>query len=102
MDSQRSWEAERDGVPVAPPPVMHESVPGYRAGHAWIPGYWDWRNDRHVWIGGRWMPARHGCHWRRHRWIQRGDRWYLEAGGWVLDERGAAEKRPQPQPVTLG
>lgn len=102
MDSQRSLEAERDGVPIAPPPVMHEAATGYRAAHMWIPGYWDWRNGRHVWIGGHWMQARHGCHWRRHRWIRRDGRWYLEAGGWVLDELATAEKRPRLEHEPLG
>lgn len=81
------------GVLVPPPPAPHESVPAPRQGYAWIPGYWDWVNDRHVWAAGHWIPARHGCHWRRHRWILRGERWHLEAGGWVLDEHGTASAR---------
>ncbi|HSN19523.1 MAG TPA: YXWGXW repeat-containing protein [Usitatibacter sp.] len=93
MDPQRSFDPPRAGLPVAPPPGVHEPVPGHRPGHAWIPGYWDWRNDRHVWIGGHWVPLRHGCHWRRHRWIPREGRWYLEPGGWVLDEYAAPERR---------
>jgi hypothetical protein len=101
MDWPCSHEAERDGVPVAPPPVVHEPVPGYRAAHVWIPGYWGWADNRHVWIAGRWMPARHGCHWRRHRWIRREDRWYLEPGGWIVDESATAEKRPRVERETL-
>ncbi len=79
-----------DGVTVAPPPLVHESVPAPRAGHAWISGYWDWKNEHYVWVPGHWVLARHGCHWRRHRWILREGRWHLEAGGWVLAQRAEA------------
>lgn len=97
MEDQGSPGEAHGGVAVAPPPVVHEPVPGYRAAHVWIPGYWDWRNGRHVWAAGYWTHARHGCHWRRDRWIQREGRWFLEPGGWVLDD-AAAEKRPRLEP----
>jgi hypothetical protein len=100
MDAQRSLEAPRDGVPVAPPPVLHEAVPGHRPGHAWVPGYWDWKNGHHVWIAGHWEAARYGCHWRRHRWLRREGRWYLEPGGWVVDDLDSSGKRERlPQEV---
>lgn len=86
MDPQHPVEIA-DGVAVAPPPLVHESVPPARPGHAWISGYWDWRNGRHLWVPGHWAPARQGCHWRRHCWILREGRWHLEAGGWVVDQR---------------
>ena len=86
MDVQRPGEPAAGGVPIAPPPMLHEWVQGARAGHAWICGYWDWKNGRHVWVSGYWARARNGCHWRRHRWILRERRWHLEAGRWALDE----------------
>lgn len=80
------------GVGVPPPSMLDEAVPAPRAGFVWIPGYWGWNNERHVWHPGHWVPARQGCHWRRHRWVLRGGSWYLEAGAWVSDEtRGAHE-----------
>ena len=95
MGSHLSSDQPSGGVPVAPPPVVHESVPPPRAGHSWMPGYWDWTNGRHVWVAGHWVPMRQGCHWRRHRWILRGGRWYLEPGRWILDERvPSAPERP--------
>jgi hypothetical protein len=86
MELQRPEEARvAGGVPVAPPPIVHEAVPEAPPGHAWISGYWDWRMGRHVWVPGHWARIRNGCHWRRHRWILREGRWYLERGGWVVD-----------------
>ena len=95
MHLHLSTEHPPGGVAFAPPPVAHESVPAPRVGHAWVPGYWDWKNGRHLWVSGRWVPARQGCHWRRHRWILRDTRWFLEPGDWVLDERiPLAERTP--------
>ena len=93
MVSQPSSEVPQGGVPVAPPPILHEDVPSPRAGHVWIPGCWDWSNGHHVWITGHWMAARHGCHWCRHRWIVRDGRWHLEPGAWVVDDHADAVER---------
>jgi hypothetical protein len=90
MNPQPSSGRPQGGVLVPPPAVLHESVPAPRPGYAWLPGYWDWKNDHHVWIAGQWVPARLGCHWRRHRWILRAGHWFLERGAWVLDEREGA------------
>lgn len=69
---------------VAPPPPRFEPMPETRAGFAWIPGYWNHVDGRgFVWVVGRWIPERRGCHWRRHRWVLRGDAWHLEPGRWM-------------------
>lgn len=70
---------------VAPPPSRDEPVPEPRAGYVWVPGYWDWVNERYFWVAGRWFPERRGYHWLRHRWIFREGRWYLATGGWMAD-----------------
>ena len=49
---------------VAPPEPRHEVVPQPRRGYIWSGGYWNARNNRHVWQPG---------HWERGRW-NRGDR----------------------------
>lgn len=90
MYPQRPAENAADGVRVAPPPLVHESVPEPRPGHAWVSGYWDWKNGHYLWVPGHWVAARHGCHWRRHCWVLRDGRWHLEAGGWVVDGPRAA------------
>ena len=75
------------GVAVAPPPPRAESVPAPRPGYTWVPGYWDWNNNRHVWVVGHWIPERRGYHWLRHRWVLRDGRWHLQQGGWTADAR---------------
>lgn len=47
-------------IVIAPPASMHEVVPMMQPGYVWAPGYWAWRNDRHVWVRGRAMLQRPG------------------------------------------
>ncbi len=75
-------------IRVAPPPARHEVVPAARRGHAWVPGYWDWRGRRHVWVAGHWERARRGYVYREPRWEQDGDRWRLRRGMWDRDRDG--------------
>ena len=54
----------------APPPAYYERVPAVRVGYTWVPGYWEWRGHRHVWVAGRYVRTRPGHvhyapHWRR-------------------------------------
>ncbi|WP_432377347.1 YXWGXW repeat-containing protein [Duganella sp. P38] len=44
-----------DYITVAPPPPRYERIPAPRAGYIWAPGYWDWRGNRHEWVGGSWI-----------------------------------------------
>jgi len=74
------------GVAIRPPPLPHEDPASHRSGHVWIPGFWDWNGDHYSWVAGRWALGRTGCHWRRHQWVARDDRWYLQMGVWVRDE----------------
>jgi hypothetical protein len=69
----------------APPPPRFESVPPPRRGYVWAPGYWDWRDHRHVWIGGTWVVERPGYVYTEPRWVQREGRWWHEEARW---ERG--------------
>lgn len=80
-------------VDVAPPPPRHEVVPAPRRGYAWQPGYWHWRNGRHVWVEGHWVRARPGYYWHPSRWEQRNGRWAFNPGGWHRDRY--VEYRPR-------
>lgn len=66
----------------APPASRYEVVPAPRAGYVWQPGYYDWRNGRHVWLRGHWVRERRGYYWHPNRWEQRDGRWSLERGRW--------------------
>ena len=79
-------------VDVAPPALRHEVVPAPRAGYVWVPGYWDWRGHRHVWIRGHFERERHGYYWHPNRWVEREGRWSLERGRW--DRERFVENRP--------
>ena len=70
-----------------PPPVRYEVVPAPRAGHVWVPGFWEWRGHRHVWVTGRWMRERPGYHYAPARWEEVNGRWVLRRGVWNRHDR---------------
>jgi len=67
---------------IAPPPPRHESIPRPRAGYVWAPGYWDWRGNRHQWVGGSWLRARPGYVYTQPHWVERGGQWHREESRW--------------------
>ena len=74
-------------VQVAPPAPRTEVVPAPRPGHAWAPGYWDWRGKRHVWVAGHWLRERRGYAYAEPRWVERDGRWHMERRGWQRASR---------------
>lgn len=85
------------GAPVlvqyGPPPApRYEPVPQPRRGMAWVPGHWEWRGHRHVWMQGYWVKARPGYAYREPRWEQHGDRWEMRRGGWDRDGDGIRDR----------
>ncbi len=83
-------------IRVAPPVQYVEAVPSYRSGYVWVPGYWDWRADRHggrhVWVEGSWLRERHGYAYRPHRWVDNGGHWVQERGHWDRDGDGVPNR----------
>ena len=73
----------RIGVPPPAPRVVE--VPPPRAGYVWAPGYWNYQNNRHVWVDGRYMRERRGYHYVEPAWNRDGERYGLRRGHW---ERG--------------
>lgn len=52
-------------VTQAPPPVQTE-VMGAKpsSAHYWVPGYWNWSNNRYEWVSGHWeVPPRSDAVW---------------------------------------
>jgi hypothetical protein len=69
-------------VRVPPPAVRYEPVPPPRPGYVWTPGYWDWRENRHVWVGGTWVASRPGYVYYQPRWVERNGQWHYTRGHW--------------------
>ena len=74
-------------VNIAPPAPRYEVVPAPRVGFVWVPGYWDWRGNRHVWVTGRWVKHRRGYYYEPARWIEHEGRWRYHAPGWRPGDR---------------
>ena len=72
-------------VNFAPPVAPVEYVPAPRAGHVWVPGYWDWRYSRHYWVAGHYVRHRPGYHYAPAHWVYGGDRYYYTRSGWRHD-----------------
>jgi hypothetical protein len=72
------------GIGIAPPAPRFERVPPPRMGYVWAPGYWRWDRyaRRHVWMGGYWVRARPGYHYRPAYWVQGRDGWRFHQGYW--------------------
>jgi hypothetical protein len=69
----------------APPAVRYEPVPAVRVGYAWVPGYWDWRANRHYWVAGHYVRARPGYTYYPGRWAHVDGRYRYEAAYWHRD-----------------
>ena len=86
-------------VRIAPPEPRAEVVPAPRRGYTWAPGYWDWRNNRHVWVSGHWIKERRGYVYAEPRWVERDGRWYKERRGWQRSGRGDRDRDGIPNRV---
>ncbi|MEP7155382.1 MAG: YXWGXW repeat-containing protein [Betaproteobacteria bacterium] len=80
-------------IQVAPPPLRAERIPAARRGYVWVPGYWDWRGHRHVWVRGVYVKERRGYRYAPHQWVQRDGGWYMERGRWDRDGDGIPDNR---------
>jgi hypothetical protein len=70
-------------ISVGPPAPQVEAVPAPRPCYVWSPGYWDWREGRHYWVGGTWHQERQGYVYHHPEWVRHGDNWHLDRGGWA-------------------
>jgi hypothetical protein len=71
----------------APPAPRAERVPQARRGYVWAPGHWEWRNNRHTWVRGKWMRDRKGYLYNAPSWEQRDGRWQMMGGNWERTRR---------------
>ena len=78
-------------VNFGPPAERYERVPEARRGYVWSPGYWDYRQDRHVWEKGAQVRERQGYAYEPNRWVERDGRWNLERSRWNHSQRGDSD-----------
>jgi hypothetical protein len=73
-----------------PPELRVEQAPAMRRGFQWVPGYWNWQHQRHVWQAGTWVRERPGYVYAQPNWVEDNGRWNLQAGRWSrrLDRDG--------------
>ena len=67
------------------PPTAQQEVPTPRpsSSHAWVAGYWTWRNNQYQWMAGHWeVPPRTGAVWTPPRWQPEGTSWRFYEGYW--------------------
>ncbi|MGV7207973.1 YXWGXW repeat-containing protein [Oxalobacteraceae bacterium A2-2] len=74
-------------VEKAPPAPREEAVPAPRRGYVWVPGYWDWRGHRHVWVKGTWVRERRGYVYHQPQWVERNGHWEMRRGSWARGDR---------------
>jgi hypothetical protein len=74
-------------VNIGPPPPVVEVVAAPRVGFVWVPGFWEWRHGRHIWVGGHYIRHRHGFVYEPARWIERDGRWGYVRPGWRVASR---------------
>ena len=74
-------------VNTPPPAPLYAVVPAPRAGFVWVPGYWDWRYNRHHWVTGHWVRHRPGYYYEPARWAQHDGRWAYAAPYWRSGDR---------------
>jgi len=71
--SAATADAAQVFVRFGPPPPPREIVVVHaRPGHAWVPGYYQWRGNRYHWRKGYWAkPPRRGAAWVPGYWTPR-------------------------------
>lgn len=71
-------------VPMAPPRMRFERRPRFAPrGQVWVPGYWNWNGQQHVWVQGHFEARpRPNAVWVQPRWGRQGRQWILTPGQW--------------------
>jgi hypothetical protein len=88
-------------VPKRPPAPIGEAPSDYRPetqGAVWIPGYWDWDDQRgdFIWISGIWRNPPPGRQWVTGYWIQAAGGFQRTPGFWAPADTDTVQYFPQP------
>lgn len=92
-------------VTKAPPAAVEELPPAVRPegrNVQWIPGYWDWSDERSdfIWISGVWRDSPPGKRWVPGYWAQMDGGYQWTSGMWVDQDAESLRYLPHP-PDTL-
>ena len=75
-------------ITTEPPPVRAEKWDP-RPGQVWVRGHWEWRDGKHEWVSGHYVPERRGYRYRDDRWVMHDEgKWTYQRGGWGRDSDG--------------
>lgn len=79
-------EAEAQRGPIfierEPPPPRDTRMLPPRRGYVSVPGHWQWRNGRHVWMRSQRVHERRGYRYENPGWQREGERWRYTPGEW--------------------
>ena len=68
------------------PPARRVETFEARPGYVVVPGNWAWRNNKHVWVPGRYVAERQGYRYQPDRWVMHDNKkWTMQRGGWSRD-----------------
>ncbi len=72
-------------IPEAPPAPLVEVIPVIPySGAIWVDGYWNWADQRYLWIAGRYMrPPRVGVAWYPGGYVRSGRGYSYMRGRWA-------------------
>ncbi|MDG4604940.1 MAG: hypothetical protein P9D89_02525 [Candidatus Contendobacter sp.] len=89
---QEETVIRREHVIVHGPMIVHDAPPPLRTEvitvapspqHAWVPGYWTWRNDEWVWQSGYWESRPYpDAQWVPGQWVATANGWRWKDGQW--------------------
>jgi WXXGXW repeat (2 copies) len=70
------------------PPARRVETFEVRPGQVYVPGNWEYRNNKHEWVEGRYIAERKGYTYQPDRWVQHDNqKWTNQHGGWSRDDQ---------------
>lgn len=68
---------------VPPTAIVEARVAQPSSRHAWVPGYWTWRDSQYQWMGGHWeIPPFANAAWNAPTWAKEGSSYRFYEGSW--------------------
>ncbi|HLW64179.1 MAG TPA: hypothetical protein VKS79_02595 [Gemmataceae bacterium] len=94
-----------DVVPMKPPAPVPEEPPGVKPegkNVEWIPGYWQWDEERKdfIWVSGLWRDVPDGRRWVPGYWADTNAGWRWVSGHWADPRENDYQYVPTP-PASL-